>query len=56
MIAVDNTIWSGKILSDQFQDKDTMAIKALNDFVPTDNRVESTLLNMADGVLLAIKK
>jgi len=56
IIAVDNTIWSGKILSDQFQDKATMAIKALNDFVPTDDRVESTLMNMADGVLLAIKK
>jgi len=56
IIAVDNTIWSGKILGEEFQDKGTLAIKALNNFVPTDERVESTLLNMADGVLIALKK
>ena len=56
IIAVDNTIWSGKILSDEYQDEDTVAIRKLNDFVAMDQRVDSTLLNMADGVLLAIKK
>ena len=56
IIAVDNTIWSGAILLDSFQDADTVTIRKLNDLVAKDERVESLLLNMADGVLLAIKK
>jgi len=56
IIAVDNTIWSGKILLDSVQDADTVTIRKLNDLVAKDERVESLLLNMADGVLLAIKK
>jgi len=56
IIAVDNTIWSGKILLDSVQDASTVTIRKLNDLVAKDERVESLLLNMADGVLLAIKK
>jgi len=56
IIAVDNTIWSGKILLDDPEDEDTKVIKQLNEMVAKDERVDSTLLNMADGVLLAFKK
>ena len=56
IIAVDNTVWSGKILRDDIQDDDTNTIRQLNDMVAKDERVDSTLLNMADGVLLAFKK
>jgi len=56
IIAVDNTVWSGKILRDDIQDDDTNTIRQLNDMVAKDQRVDSTLLNMADGVLLAFKK
>jgi len=56
IIAVDNTVWSGKILRDDIQDDDTNTIRQLNDMVAKDGRVDSTLLNMADGVLLAFKK
>ena len=56
IIAVDNAVWSGRILCEDIQDDDTNTIRKLNDLVAQDERVDSFLLDMADGVLLAIKK
>ena len=56
IIAVDNAIRGGKVVSDEFQDEATVATRKVNDFCAVDPRVDSTLFNMADGVLIAIKK
>lgn len=53
-IAVDNVLWSGRVLDPQ--DEETRAIATLNDRVSKDARVDHVLLTIRDGVMLAIKK
>jgi caffeoyl-CoA O-methyltransferase len=50
----DNTR-SGRVVDDNATDDDTMAIKAFNDKVAADDRVESYLLPIGDGVTLIRK-
>lgn len=51
MIAVDNVLWSGKVLDPQ--DDHDHAIVAFNSHAAADPRVEKVLLTVRDGVLLA---
>ena len=53
-IAVDNVLWSGRVLDPQ--DKETRAIATLNERVRKDDRVDHVLLTIRDGVMLVIKK
>ncbi len=43
LIAIDNTLWSGAVVKKDDMSKDTVAIRALNDFVSKDARVASSL-------------
>ncbi|HTJ76496.1 MAG TPA: class I SAM-dependent methyltransferase [Acidimicrobiales bacterium] len=52
LIAVDNVVWSGRVLDPADQTDDTVAIRAFNDFVPTDERVTAVMLTVRDGVTL----
>lgn len=55
-ILADNVLWSGKVLeTDEKSDKETKGIKAFNDFVATDPRVEQVIISVRDGLLLARK-
>lgn len=55
-ILADNVLWSGKVLEeDSKSDKETNGIKAFNDFVANDPRVEQVILSVRDGLLLARK-
>jgi len=54
MIAVDNVLWSGKVLDPR--DEETKAIHALNERARRDPRVDTVLLTVRDGVLLARKR
>jgi predicted O-methyltransferase YrrM len=56
LIAIDNVIWSGRVADPSVNDPDTVAIRALNRKVRDDARVESCLLTVGDGVLLARKR
>ena len=56
LIAVDNVLWSGKVIDPSAQDEDTVAIRALNDKLVNDRRVEVCMLSIADGLTLAMKK
>jgi len=49
---VDNTLWSGRVVDDEEQDESTQAIRALNDHVARDPRVENVLLTVRDGMNL----
>jgi caffeoyl-CoA O-methyltransferase len=52
LIAVDNTLWSGRVLDDDDGSDDTRAIKEFNDYVRSDARVSCVMLTVRDGVTL----
>ena len=56
LIALDNTLWSGKVLDRDADDKDTRALQALNAKLAEDERVTLCLLPVADGVTLARRR
>ena len=56
LIAVDNTLWSGAVADPANNDRDTVAIRAFNDKVRADDRVEIAMLSVGDGLTLALKK
>ena len=49
---VDNTLWSGRVADADEDDESTQAIRALNDRVRDDDRVENVLLTVRDGMNL----
>jgi predicted O-methyltransferase YrrM len=55
LIAIDNTLWSGHVADPARNDKDTQAIRALNDAVHADRRVLPSMLPLGDGLTLALK-
>jgi predicted O-methyltransferase YrrM len=56
VVAIDNTLWSGWVTDDTRQDEDTVALRALNDKIQRDARVDMCLLSVGDGVTLARKR
>ena len=56
LILIDNVLWSGKVLDQSDTSADTAAIRALNDFIAKDSRVEVVMLPLADGLTIARKK
>jgi predicted O-methyltransferase YrrM len=55
LLAFDNTLWSGHVADPARQDKDTVAIRALNDKLHEDPRVLPAMLPVGDGLTLALK-
>lgn len=51
MILTDNVLWYGKVVDPQAQDKESRGIKAFNDFVSQDPRVNCLLLPLGDGIM-----
>ena len=57
LIAIDNVLWSGLVARPAAAgDADTAALKALNDKLHDDARVDLALLPIADGLTLARKR
>jgi predicted O-methyltransferase YrrM len=56
LIAIDNTLWDGKVADPQAADPDTLAIRRLNAKLHADPRVSLSLLPFADGLTLALKR
>ncbi len=54
LIIVDNVLWSGKVVNEA-DDADTQLIRAFNDKVHNDPRVENIMLPIRDGILMARK-
>lgn len=53
IILIDNILWSGKVLFEQpTGDKETAILKALNDRIQSDPRVENILLPIRDGLMM----
>ncbi len=55
LILVDNVLWSGKVVQGE-NDPDTALIRAFNDKVHQDDRVENLMLPIRDGLLIVRKK
>lgn len=56
LIAVDNTLWSGRVADLSVVDADTTALRAFNAFVASDQRVDLCLVPIADGLTLLRKR
>ena len=53
LIVVDNTLWSGRVADPEERDADTRALRAFNDALHRDPRVDLALLPVGDGLTLA---
>ena len=57
LIAVDNVLWSGRVAAPiEAQDNRTKRIHALNEKIHGDKRVSMSLVPIADGLMLAMKR
>jgi predicted O-methyltransferase YrrM len=56
LIALDNTLWGGKVVDRDTDDEDTRALRALNAKLADDERVSLAMVPMADGVTLARRR
>ncbi|WP_262391862.1 O-methyltransferase [Nocardiopsis sp. CNR-923] len=56
LIVIDNTLFSGRVVDAGTRDPDTVAIRELNAALRDDERVEISMLVMADGITLARKR
>jgi caffeoyl-CoA O-methyltransferase len=56
LIAIDNTLWSGRVADPENQEKITLTIRNFNQYVTQDPRLEVLMLPIADGLTLARKR
>jgi caffeoyl-CoA O-methyltransferase len=56
LIVLDNTLWSGRVADPAQDDADTAAIRAINDALHHDERVDIAMLPVGDGLTLARKR
>lgn len=55
-IIADNTLWDGHIIDPTYKDAQTNGLRAFNDYVHNDNRVEEVILPLRDGLTIIRKK
>ncbi len=56
LIVIDNVLWGGKVADPEIQDNRTQKIRAFNEKLHQDSRIVLSLLPIADGLTLALKK
>lgn len=56
LVAVDNTLWHGKVADPAVDDADTEAIRRFNEKARDDERVTLSLVPIGDGLTLARKR
>ncbi len=56
LVAVDNVLWGGRVTDPNSDDEDTLAIRALNEKIRDDQRVDASMLMVGDGLYLARKR
>ena len=55
LIVVDNVLWDGSVIDADNHEESTEAIRAFNQQLRTDTRIELNMLPIADGITLAMK-
>jgi predicted O-methyltransferase YrrM len=53
LIAVDNTLWSGRLVDGREQDEDCRALREFNRALHGDDRIDLSLVPIGDGLTLA---
>lgn len=56
LIVFDNVLWSGSVADPANTEESTTALRALNDALATDARVDAVMLPVADGLFLVRKR
>ena len=56
LLLVDNVLWSGRVIDADATDENTVAIRAFNDLVAADPRVDAVMLPVSDGLTLLRKR
>lgn len=56
LIVADNVLWSGDVADESVQDEETRALRAFNAKLVDDDRVDISMLPVADGLTLAVKR
>ena len=56
VIILDNVLWGGSVIDKNDNAEDTRAIRAINEKIYSDKRVSMTMLPVADGLTLAMKR
>ena len=55
LVVIDNVLWDGAVADPAIQDEDTTALRALNESLLTDQRVDISMVPVGDGLTLARK-
>ncbi|HRI43040.1 MAG TPA: class I SAM-dependent methyltransferase [Fimbriimonadaceae bacterium] len=53
LIGIDNVLWSGKVADPSVDDENTEAIRALNERLSNDDRIDLAIVPIGDGLTLA---
>ena len=56
VIVIDNVLWSGTVADPSVDDDDTRALRAINQHVHADERVEISMIPVGDGLTIARKR
>ena len=56
MMAIDNVFQFGRVMDATNRETNVLAVKALNEKIPDDDRVHSSMLPVGDGLTLVLKK
>jgi predicted O-methyltransferase YrrM len=56
LMALDNTLWSGAVADPNEREPNTVALRALNEKLHRDERIDLSLLPVGDGLTLARKR
>ena len=55
LVLIDNVLWGGAVADDNDTSEDTVALRALNEKLKDDSRIELCMLPVGDGLTLARK-
>jgi caffeoyl-CoA O-methyltransferase len=55
LLIIDNVLWSGSVVDPKADDANVNAIRAFNDHVAADTRVDKAMLPVSDGITLVRK-
>ncbi len=56
LVALDNTLWDGRVVDPDDASADTAAIRAINEKIAADGRVDFALATIGDGLTLCLKR
>ena len=56
LMAFDNVLWNGQVADPEVVDDDTVALRAINETLKNDERIEISMVPIGDGLTLARKR